>query len=85
MVALHVERGYDASTSTVTVQSAVAVVSAFDTVTRTPEGILNSISKILRREGSAGDRWLGQETNVMLVIGLEHMRYFAEGGWSKRI
>jgi hypothetical protein len=81
---LHVERGFDAASSTVTVQSAMKVVAAFDLFSRTPEGILDSISRVIRREGSAGDRWLGEDTNVMLVVGLEHMRYFAEAGWSKQ-
>jgi hypothetical protein len=83
-IPLHVERGFDAGFSTVTVQSAMKVVAAHDLASRTPEGILDSISRVLRREGSAGDRWLGEDTNVMLVVGIEHMRYFAEAGWSKQ-
>lgn len=83
-IPLHVERGYDPESSTVTVQSAMKVVAAGDVVSRTPEGVLDSVGNVLRREGSAGDRWLGEDTNVMLVMGLEHMRYFAEAGWSKQ-
>jgi hypothetical protein len=81
---LNVERGFEPGTSTVTVQSAMTVVAAGDTVSRTPEGLLDSVVRTLRREGSMGDRWLGEETNVLLVVGLEHMRYFAEAGWSKQ-
>jgi len=81
---MHVERGFDAATSTVTVQSAMTVVAAGDFVSRSPEGILDSITRTLRREGSSGDRWLGEDTNVVLVVGPEHMRYFAEAGWSKQ-
>jgi hypothetical protein len=81
---LHVERGFDAATSTVTVQSAMSVVSAGDFVSRTAEGILDTISRTIRREGSGGDRWLGDGTNILLIVGLEHMRYLAEAGWSKQ-
>jgi len=83
-VPLHVERGFDPGTSAVTVQSAMAVVAAGDFVSRTPEGILDSISRTIRREGSGGDRWLGDNTNILLTVGPEHMRYFAEAGWSKQ-
>ncbi len=81
---LHVERGFDVGTSTVTVQSAMSVVAAGDSVSRTPDGILDSISRTLRGTGSIGDRWLGDDTNILLVVGMEHMRYFAEAGWSKQ-
>ncbi|MCH8196149.1 MAG: hypothetical protein IIB12_08755 [Chloroflexi bacterium] len=37
-----------------------------------------------RAMGVTGDRWLGKDTNVVLVMGMEHMRYFAEAGWSKQ-
>jgi hypothetical protein len=80
---LHVERGFDAGTSTVTVQSAMYVVAAGDSVSRHPEGILDSISRTVRQNGSIGDRWLGDDTNIVLVVGMEHMRYFADAGWSK--
>lgn len=83
-VPLHVERGFDPSTSTVTVQSAMTVVAATDFSSRTPEGVLDSVSRTMKREGTAGDRWLHQEANVVLVVGPEHMRYFAESGWSKQ-
>jgi hypothetical protein len=83
-VPMHVERGFAPGTSAVTVQSAMAVVAAGDFVSRTPEGILDSISTTIRREGSGGDRWLGDNTNILLIVGPEHMRYFAEAGWSKQ-
>ncbi|MDA8044927.1 MAG: hypothetical protein M0Z30_06775 [Actinomycetota bacterium] len=83
-IPLHVERGFAAGTSTVTVQSAMHVVAAGDSVSRTPEGILDSVNRTLRQTGSIGDRWLGEDTNIVLVVGMEHMRYFAGAGWSKQ-
>jgi hypothetical protein len=83
-IPMHVERGFEIGTSTVTVQSAMTVTAAGDFVSRGPEGILDSIARTVRREGHSGDRWLGDGTNIMLIVGLEHMRYFAEAGWSKQ-
>jgi hypothetical protein len=82
-VPLHVERGFDPGTSAVTVHSAMTIASAEEMVARTPEGILDTICTTMRRRGTAGDRWLGDSTNVVMVIGREHQRYFVSAGWSK--
>jgi hypothetical protein len=37
----------------------------------------------MKRKGTAGDRWLGDETNVVMVIGREHQRWLVSAGWSK--
>jgi hypothetical protein len=80
---LHVERGLAREQSAVTVASVFYLQSAMDFASRTPEALLESILAVLRRQGVASDRWLGDGTNVVLVVGPEHMRYFAEAGWSK--
>jgi hypothetical protein len=80
---LHVERGLAPGTSAVTVHSTMTTVSATDLVSRTPEGIADTIVATMRRQGTAGDRWLGDGTNVLLVMGPEHRRYFVDAGWSK--
>ena len=61
----------------------MTVTSAVDFMSRTPEGILDSILLTLRMNGVAGDEFLGEDTNVMLVVGPEHQRYFDDKGWSK--
>jgi hypothetical protein len=80
---LSVERGVAAGTSAVTVHSTMTVASVLDLTSRTPEGVLDSIVAELRTRGTAGDEWLGDDTNVVLVIGPEHRRYLVESGWSK--
>jgi hypothetical protein len=80
---LHVERGFAADSSAVTVHSTMVVLPATDFTSRTPEGILDTIVHTVRRQGSAGDRWLGEDTNLVAVMGPEHRRYLVEAGWSK--
>jgi len=80
---MHVERGYRADESTATVHSIMTVDSAVDFVSRTPEGLCDSMLKTLRRNGIAGDEFLGEDTTVLLVVGPEHQRFFDRAGWSK--
>jgi hypothetical protein len=82
-VPLSVERGLPPGTSAVTVHSTMTVAAAVDLTSRTPEGVLDSIVKQLRSRGTAGDAWLGEDTNVVLVMGPEHRRYLVDAGWSK--
>jgi hypothetical protein len=80
---LSVERGIPTGMSAVTVHSTMTVAAALDFTSRTPEGVLDSIARTLRAHGTASDQWLGEDTNVVLVIGPEHRRYLVEAGWSK--
>lgn len=80
---MSVERGIPAGTSAVTVASMMTMGAATDFASRTPEGVAASIAKAIRQRGTAGDVWLGDDTNVVVVIGPEHRRYFVEAGWSK--
>jgi hypothetical protein len=82
-VPLSIERGIPAGTSAVTVHSAMTMGAATDFTSKTPEGVLDSIARAIRARGTASDRWLGDETNVVLVVGPEHRRYFIEAEWSK--
>ncbi|MGB0621592.1 MAG: hypothetical protein ACPGVZ_19190 [Myxococcota bacterium] len=80
---MHVERGFGANESTVTVHSVMTVDSAVDFTSRTPEALCDSMLATLRRNGIAGDEFLGKDTTAMLVIGPEHQRFFDRAGWSK--
>jgi hypothetical protein len=80
---MHVERGFATEQSTVTVHSTMSMLAAGDYASREPEGLADTIVATLRRNGTAGDRWLGDETNVLLVVGEEHRRVFTDAGWSK--
>jgi hypothetical protein len=82
-VPLHVQRGYAPEQSTATVHSMMGFVSAFDITSRTPEALCDSIAAEVRSRGIGGDPWLGEDHNVVLVVGPEHQRYFVEAGWSK--
>ena len=82
-VPMSVERGIPAGTSAVTVHSVMTMGSAVDLSSRTPEGVLDSIAGHIRARGVATDEWLGIDNTVMLVMGPEHRRYFADAGWSK--
>lgn len=80
---MHVERGFRPDESAVTIHSIMNVTSATDFISRTPEAILDSVLFTLRTNGVAGDEWLGDENNIMLVVGPEHQRFFDGKGWSK--
>jgi hypothetical protein len=82
-VPLHVQRGYNPEQSTATVHSFMSFVAAGDMTSRTPEGVADSIARTIRSKGIAGDKWLGDDHNLVAVLGKEHHRYFIEGGWSK--
>jgi hypothetical protein len=80
---LHVERGLAREDSAVTVASVFYLLPATDFTSRTPEKLCDTYLALLRRQHVAGDRWLGEGNNAVLVIGREHRRYFQRAGWSK--
>jgi len=80
---MSVERGIPAGTSAVTVASVMTMASAFDLASRTPEGILDTVARTIRQRGVATDVWLGEDTNVVVVMGPEHRRFLVDAGWSK--
>ena len=82
-IPMSVERGVPEGTSAVTVASVMTMASALDLASRTPEGILDTICRSIRQRGTATDVWLGDDTNVVVVMGPEHRRFLVEAGWSK--
>jgi hypothetical protein len=79
---LHVERGFDNGTSTVTTISCRGPEPIENRVTQSPEGIMLTIADTLSR--------LGAMTNAVLfptkvvVMGPEHANIIAGEGWSKQ-
>ncbi|MEX1007211.1 MAG: hypothetical protein WD271_05135 [Acidimicrobiia bacterium] len=82
-IPMSVERGVPEGTSAVTVASMMTMASALDLVSRTPEGVLDTVCRAIRQRGTAADVWLGDNTNVVVVMGPEHRRFLVEAGWSK--
>ena len=80
---LHVQRGFAPEESTATVHSIMRMTSAWDSTSRTPEGVLDSIVANTRHFGFSGDEFLGDGINVVYIMGKEHHRFFIEEGWSK--
>jgi hypothetical protein len=80
---LHVERGFAAEQSAVTVQSCMNVIPSTDFTSRTPEDVADGYVASLRARGQLGDAFTGDGCSLVLVIGPEHRRYFDEAGWSK--
>ena len=81
-VPMHVERGLDPGDSAATVASVMNLTPVTDFVARTPEAVCDSLLKVLVR-GVAADRWLGEDNNLVMVVGPDHRRYFDAEGWSK--
>jgi hypothetical protein len=80
---LHVQRGFAPDESAVTVQSVMRMVSAWDSSSRDPEGVLDTLVAETRYHGITGDAFLGDGINIVYVMGREHQRFFFEAGWSK--
>ncbi len=80
---LHVQRGFSPGQSAVTVHSVMRMISAWDSSSRTPEGVLDTLVAETRVHGMSGDAFLGDGINVVYVMGKEHQRFFVEAGWTK--
>ena len=81
---MHVERGLPAGTSAVTVQSQTDRFAAWDAEMKSPESLLDNIVKTARAREILQDDWLGEERNMIIVIGPEHRDFLAGRGWSKQ-
>jgi azurin len=75
---LHVERGFRADQSAVTVMAAEAPHQFYNQLSSTAAGVLTTLSDDMRVSGNV----MGQP-NYVLVIAGEHMRTIAADGWSK--
>ena len=74
--AMHVDRGFQADDSTVTVFAAAGPQTVNDHGSNTAEGILNTISENIAAPGNSSGE-------TLLVIGVEHAKTISEDGFSK--
>ena len=74
--AMHVDRGFQADDSTVTVFAAAGPQTVNDHGSNTAESILNTISENIAAPGNSSGE-------TLLVIGVEHAKTIAEDGFSK--
>ncbi len=74
--ALHVDRGFQAEDSTVTVFAAAGPQTVNDHGSNTAEGILTTISENIAAPGNSSGE-------TLLVIGVEHAKTISEDGFSK--
>lgn len=74
--AMHVDRGFQAEDSTVTVFAAAGPQTVNDHGSNTAEGILNTISENIAAPGNSSGE-------TLLVIGVEHAKTISEDGFSK--
>ena len=76
---LHVERGFRAQQSTVTVVASDAPNQFYNQLSNTAEGVLTTLADNMRISGQV----MGQSTYVVVLAG-EHMRTIAADGWDKK-
>ncbi len=74
--AMHIDRGFQADDSTVTVFAAAGPQSVNDHRSNTAEGILDTISENIAAPGNSSGE-------TLLVIGVEHAKTISEDGFSK--
>jgi hypothetical protein len=75
---LHVERGFRAEQSTVTVMAAEAPHQFYNQLSRTADGVLTTLADDMRVSGNV----MGQPHYCVVLAG-EHMRTIAADGWTK--
>lgn len=80
---MHVERGLPIGASAVTVQSQTDRFAAWDEEMDSPESLLDNIVRTARAREILQDDWLGEERNMIIVVGPEHRDFLIEQGWSK--
>jgi hypothetical protein len=74
---LHVERGFRADQSAVTVVAAAGPRQFYNQLSNTAEGVLTTLADDMRASGNAG------QPQYVVVLAGEHMRTIAEDGWTK--
>jgi hypothetical protein len=75
---LHVERGFRAEQSAVTVMAANGPHQFYNQLSNTAEGVLTTLADDMRISGGV----MGQPNYAVIIAG-EHMRTIADSGWGK--
>jgi hypothetical protein len=78
---LHVERGFARDRSVVTVVNAEAPHSMTENIQTDPDEIVRTFASCM---ATLGVNNLYSQGHPILVMGIEHARYFGESGWTKR-
>jgi hypothetical protein len=78
---LRVELGYDEADTTVTVFASEGSRQVANQLNGTPEGVLATFAAAMTNPATYG---VGKKHQVLLVLGYEHRRILAEGGWSRK-
>ncbi|MHB1583610.1 MAG: hypothetical protein ACYCU7_08065 [Acidimicrobiales bacterium] len=79
---LHVQLGYRADQSVVTVQSVMRLVQVTDFHPE-PTAILDAIAEHARFGGLQRDEWAGDDRSIVVVVGTEHHLRLLDAGYSK--
>lgn len=77
----HVDRGYRSEQSTVTVLAAWGPIQVDNQLSRTPEGVLNTIADAMSHLGTNNIIMQGQ---MALVLCPDHAQTISENGWTKQ-
>jgi len=80
---LHVERGFDLETSTVTVHSALSNRQFLDRKNTDAELLVRSVASFLRGQSSATDWFPDEQLSVIVLMGIEYRRKLDACRWSK--
>lgn len=80
---LHVERGYDAETSTITVFGAESPHNINDHVSRDAQSILTTVVDTMATVGN-NEMYFNEDAHPHVNLGPEHATAIADDGWSKR-
>jgi hypothetical protein len=79
---LHVQLGYRADQSVVTVQSVMRLVQVTDFHPE-PTAILDAIAEHARFGGLQRDEWAGDDRSIVVVVGTEHHLRLLDAGYTK--
>ncbi len=78
---LSVDRGFAPGTSTVTLFGGDGILGCFDQASRTPESLTKSLATSMQ---AIGHPKKAMANDALLVISPEHLRTYANAGWSRR-